>query len=666
MSFHDFSSQIHKRFQLLAEQPLYVLDVDPNTLWQHYLSSFPEGTNPLYRTNTEHDCHCCRDFIKHIGAVCTISLTGDIPHIKTIWEVTVPYPYDIVSKRMSEFLQTFPIKEVFLTSLSSFGKDHNIKLFPDGQTVRFDHFHADIPINQTSPAPAYHQDIYNKTVRGIERAITEITPSAISAVIELCQSNGLYRGTEDVLKVLQVFQSIQNTHQGLLPLHKSHFLWTFHNKPSFALRNTAVGNLLQDLSNGRAIEASVRSYETIVAPANYRRTTAPVTKGMVDNALTTIKDLSLEPSLHRRYASEADIPIAYTLWTNRVSSNSPQTALQDLLNPHIVSKDTATPKSQSISIDTFITDILPGAKNLEILFTPAKLKNLVSLTTACTLSSPLLFSWKNPFAWSYRGNVTDSIKERVKRAGGNIHGVARISLSWHNTDDLDLHYKHAESREHIYYSNRNSSFCYLDVDMNAHSPLVNDAVENITWPDTLPDGKHIIEVKNYYKRQPTEGGFEVEVEIGTFTETFYIPKNPNAGCTMTIAHFTSKDGNVISFEPGSGISATPKQTTEWNLKVNQFHPIHLITLSPNYWEQKSGNKHWFFFIKDCINPEATQGFYNEYLHNSLHPHRKVFELLSSKMTCEPSINQLSGLGFSSTIPTEFIIKVDNRPYTITI
>ena len=88
-------------------------------------------------------------------------------------------------------------------------------------------------------------------------------------------------------------------------------------------------------------------------------------------------------------------------------------------------------------------------------------------------------------------------------------------------------------------------------------------------------------------------------------------------------------------------------------------------LSPNYWDgQTIGNKHYFFMLDGCSNPDAVRGFYNEFLSEELRPHRKVFEALSSSMKCTPAKEQLSGLGFSSTIRNELFVKVDNRPYKI--
>jgi hypothetical protein len=72
-------------------------------------------------------------------------------------------------------------------------------------------------------------------------------------------------------------------------------------------------------------------------------------------------------------------------------------------------------------------------------------------------------------------------------------------------------------------------------------------------------------------------------------------------------------------------------------------------LSPNYWNGRPvGNKHWFFMLQDCVREGSSRGFFNEQLSDSLREHRKVFEILGSKMRTEAEGEQLSGLGFSST------------------
>jgi hypothetical protein len=61
----------------------------------------------------------------------------------------------------------------------------------------------------------------------------------------------------------------------------------------------------------------------------------------------------------------------------------------------------------------------------------------------------------------------------------------------------------------------------------------------------------------------------------------------------------------------------------------------------------------------CDAETTLRGLYNEMISNDLNNHRKVFEILGDKLKCEKvnANEQLSGLGFSSTLRKSLTVKV---------
>ena len=84
----------------------------------------------------------------------------------------------------------------------------------------------------------------------------------------------------------------------------------------------------------------------------------------------------------------------------------------------------------------------------------------------------------------------------------------------------------------------------------------------------------------------------------------------------------------------------------------------MIMNSPNHWDgEETGNKHRFFVLENCIQEGKARGFFNEFLKEEMREHRKVFEVLGSKLKAEESDNQLSGIGFSTTTRNQLLCKV---------
>jgi len=325
-----------------------------------------------------------------------------------------------------------------------------------------------------------------------------------------------------------------------------------------------------------------------------------------------------------------------------------------------------TPKFDSaveITIDAFIKDVLPMATGLQLLLKNQHVGNFVSLTGGD--GPERLFKWDNNFAWSYAGEVTDSIKERVKRAGGRVDGAKmRVSLSWFNFDDLDIHCMAPNG--HIFYNDKRN---VLDVDMNAGGGRTREPVENLSWMGTIVDGVYKVFVNQFSKRETSNPGFIIEIETGEKTVQLNYTKSMAQGENVEVVVFEVRKGVVVEMINNTALSSDNQSKDIWSVKTETLVPVEILLNSPNHWgDQAEGLKHWFFMLKGCKNPDATRGIYNEYLRPDLEKHRKVFELIGSKTKCEPTDNQLSGVGFTANRGDEVTLVAkmgkNSRPYTI--
>ena len=665
--FEQFSKLVHNRYTSLAANELYVVGENADDFWNAYLASFPEGTNPIYLERTEHDCSCCKNFIRNLGNVVAI-INGKV---ESIWDVKgAPYPYDVVAKELNAFIHSQSIVGIFRSSERKYGASSTLQQIEGGNVKKWNHFYGDVNNRHRTDTPAKEIGDFNTTAQVFKRGLEELKAHAFETVIDLINAKSLYRGAEHLDAVKGFFGAV-NKYAKLKAKAKELFiLENLHGSyPRF--KNSSIGSLVEDLSNGIELEAAVRSFEQKVAPENYKRTTALITPRMVQDAMKTITEMGLESALERRFAKISDITVNNVLWVNNSTKGKMKGGIEGLLMDAATkpSAKDAKENATEISIEDFMAKILPTASSIEVLFKNAHQSNLMSVTAPVHEDSGKLLKWGNDFGWSYNGNVTDSIKERVKKAGGSVTGDVCCRLAWEYKDDLDFHMAEPHGG-HIYFPNRRSmsgNGGVLDLDANGADGQREDPAENIVYSDKkkMRDGTYELSVNNYARRSDGSG-FEVEVEIDGQIHHFSYDKVIRTGETVKVAQIVKKNGELKVVPL---IASSQASREAWGLKTETFVGVSTLMFSPNFWDDnKVGNKHWFFIVEGCKNNEAIRGIYNEFLNSSLDKHRKVFEVVGEKTKCQPTEQQLSGLGFSSTKGDKITVKVadskSNRTYTV--
>ena len=674
--FKKFRALLQDHFNEMVKSgnPLFITDADEDELYNLYLDSFPAGTNELFRKRREYDCSCCRRFVKNIGKLVAFA-DGKVV---TIWDFDAKSDkYQSVVDALAAYVKSRTIVNPYFVSRNMigsgnmFGTEMNYEYDENHKDVRtWDHFAVKIPQRFITSGDdvATKMAQWRDSANVYKRSLEELTMEAVDTVLELIAQNSLYRGKE-FENAVKVFKTNKIEYDNTPTENKAAYVWlapAWSDVGQLRIRNTAIGTLLVNLSDGMNVDAAVTAFEKVVAPANYKRPKAIFTKKMLDDAQKTVTELGYMNSLGRRFATLDDITANNILFCNRDAA--PRIA--GAMNPFEAMAKTVAidPKkfgrAEEISIDKFIKNVLPTATGLELFMENRFSKNMMSLIAPQDKSAPSMFKWPNGFSWVYTGNMADSdIRENVKAAGGKVDGVLRFSIQWNDKpgewdeNDEDAHCIEPD-KNHIYFNNKwhPRTDGRLDVDI-VHPNQGKAAVENITWPDIkkMKEGEYSF-YENCFTSRGGKTGIRAEIEFDGTIYSFNYDKPLHQGQNVSVAKVTLKDGKFSIKE----LLPSSTSTREiWGVNSNQFVPVSVAMYSPNYWDEQTGNgnRHYFFMLKDCVNPEKPNGFYNEFLKAELLQHKRVFEALGSQMAVQSVDDQLSGVGFSETKHDSFIVKV---------
>lgn len=647
--FDDFADEIMTQFNYMVESGNPLVRVAPQvSLFTTYLENIEPDDNPIFRERRYFDGTYDHNFIRRIGNLAMI--TPDYKLV-SLWDFESHTLFENAREALSNAIHNGQIVDIYLEKERIAG--HKPNADNENPNIIWEHYYVELPdklVNTKDIDTKKHEARDAHDV--LKRTVQEVNIEDLHTVIDLIQENNLYRGQE-FLSNLQKWVALKEDYD---KNPSEEYLWfnAIKHGRSVGYRSTVIGTLISDLYDGTDLETAIKLYESKVAPHNYKRPKSIVTTKMVEDAKETLEKLGFLESIYRRAAKLTDIPADKILFTSQ--EQKALNVFDDMTKDSKAStKKTKIEDAKEMSIKDLLAE-LKDLQKLELLPTNALQANQLVLTEAVIQDAPSPFLWSNTLSWAYiNSDTADAVTMRVKNAGGNVDGDIRVSLSWDNKDDLDLSLYKNGSRNKIYYGNRNYFGGTLDVDANAWD-IVPEPVENIFWENMydLKDGEYRVVVNNYQKRTNESQGFKLQFATREEIVTFTYPHND------------VKHKEFLTFEKANGsvkLTSIDEDLVSQGKSISsdKFIEVKHVLMSPNTWNKEIGNKHFILLTEDVEVNEPVRGFFNEQLNSQLTPHRKVTEILGSKLKIQPvdfeSNDVAKGYGFSETMDANLILRL---------
>ena len=648
--FDDFANEIMTQFNFMVESGNPLVRVSPkDSLFTTYLENIKPEDNPIFRERRYFDANYDHNFIRRVGNLAMI--TPDY-NLVSLWDFDSYTLFEESRKALSKAIHDGQIVDIYLEKERIAG--HKPNTDNENPSIIWEHYYVELPnklVNTRDIDTKKHQTRDAHDV--LKRTVQEANIEDLQTIIDLIKENNLYRGQE-FLSNLKKWVILKQDYD---KNPSEEYLWFNAIKygRSIGYRSTVIGTLISDLYDGVELESAINMYESKVAPHNYKRPKSIVTTKMVEEAKETLEKLGFLDSIYRRPAKLTDIPADKILFTSQ--EQKAFNVFDDMTKDSKAStKKSKIEDAKEMSIHELLNE-LKDLQKLELLPTHSLQANQIVLTEALNQDAPSPFLWSNTLSWAYiNSDTADAVTMRVKNAGGNVDGDVRVSLSWDNKDDLDLSvYKDNDEYDCIYYGRRRELGGELDVDANAHS-IVDEPVENIFWKsiNNLANGKYTVKINNFNKRTNENQSFTLQFATTEGIQTFTYPDNDVNHKPFLVFE---KENNTVKL-----IQISEELQCQSNtVSSDKFIEVKNVLMSPNTWEQEVGNKHFILLTDDVEVNEPVRGFFNEQLNSKLSPHRKVTEILGSKLKIQAAdfepTDVAKGYGFSETMDANLILRL---------
>ncbi len=360
-------------------------------LYERFLEAFED---PIERQH--HSCHACRRFIRRFGGALWIDVDGQAgsalwgEHDDEVLDALSPAFRRVIAGLRQE-VESRPVYGQLLWGERRWGL---------AEAGGFTHLWADadcVSFNVTQ-TPRQAMAEWRAAYVHLTVAFSRMEARDVERAVGMLEAGGL-EGAEKLLAMGRFVRDTQARASELSGEQRRRLIWAAVAKAPLGWcspRGSAFGALVEDIREGRSVEAITRAHDSRVAPDKYQRPKAAPSSGNIAQAEKLVAELGVAPSLPRRPLALAELTEA--LWVPPPPKAPPHGAVGvfgDLTRKTALEAlESLASRVQTMTWAKFARDVLPRAQSLALavpLHGP-----FAALTTAVDLAAPPLFRWDRP------------------------------------------------------------------------------------------------------------------------------------------------------------------------------------------------------------------------------------------------------------------------------
>ena len=378
---------------------VFTTTVDGTALFNIYLDAFAD---PVQRQGA--NCHCCRRFFEAYGGLVFIDpATGAM--VPAVWPEANGQYADPV-KAVKNAILAGRVTGVFLDSDAVWKRN-------SGSAPQWHHFQIDprglVPqhrdrLNTPFQVMAAKREDFNT----VSRALSEFSPEVVDVALQILEGDALYR-SEKILGQARWLKSLHDIRKESKGAGGTNRIWLEIAKAPAGFchpRSSVIGTLLEDLAAGKSFDAVKRAFDAKMHPSVYQRPQALPSAGNVRQAEEIIAKMGVQKSLHRRFATLADM--RNIVWQPK--KDEVKAAEGGGVFGHLKTKKDAAPEVRPMNLpvekitwEKFARKVLPNAKRIEFMV-EERSDSYCAFVTAADPSAPPILQWdledeRNPVSW---------------------------------------------------------------------------------------------------------------------------------------------------------------------------------------------------------------------------------------------------------------------------